>query len=512
MTVTRKKKWHFSLPANPRILNLPVRYARSRKPTPRGAAGKRSSCDSRRDMAENITRLEALFDRERVFSKCDDVKGDRGGAIPVLRFGNHGGEGTGAASFPEDERWRFQAEVLRAECNLLRMEKEIAVRKLDRSRAYVERTLRSAIEALISGKKKICEGKKNAASVLEDGIENLVGKLKELGRSSRARESAAGSHKKCQNFDQQMTVLQRRLDKLDSLSETRTEKIKKTASGESLSKVDHLAAANRGGSQVEVLRRRMEGLSKDVMLDRMERESISILPVADSSASSSSSVSKQAECLGDYVPFIRQANHEVSSRKEGSGGRACSGHCKAVVWRVVEQVRAETEQWSQMQEMLGQVRDEMEELQAARDFWEDRARSWDSQNQSLGSAVQEWRQRAVSWEAKATELQLKVSMLRDEVHRLNKALGTTESMGARHLQPQVLSSQEEAEKRVLICSLKENDHLGSADACVDRRKKLHSCIGSRIRRSPLRDIGNSIRQNHGKAVFSLGYHMSGSSD
>lgn len=55
--------------------------------------------------------------------------------------------------------------------------------------------------------------------------------------------------------------------------------------------------------------------------------------------------------------------------------------------RVVEQVRAETEQWSQMQEMLGQVRDEMEELQASRDFWEDRALDSDHQIQLLHSAV-----------------------------------------------------------------------------------------------------------------------------
>lgn len=55
--------------------------------------------------------------------------------------------------------------------------------------------------------------------------------------------------------------------------------------------------------------------------------------------------------------------------------------------RVVEQVRAETEQWSQMQEMLGQVRDEMEELQASRDFWEDRALDYDHQIQLLHSAV-----------------------------------------------------------------------------------------------------------------------------
>lgn len=65
----------------------------------------------------------------------------------------------------------------------------------------------------------------------------------------------------------------------------------------------------------------------------------------------------------------------------------CSGQCKAVVQRVVEQVRAETEQWSLMQEMLGQVREEMEELQASRDFWEDRALNSDYQIQTLHNSV-----------------------------------------------------------------------------------------------------------------------------
>ena len=55
--------------------------------------------------------------------------------------------------------------------------------------------------------------------------------------------------------------------------------------------------------------------------------------------------------------------------------------------RVIEQVRAETEQWSQMQGMLGQVKKEMEELMASRDFWENRALDSDCEIQSLNSAV-----------------------------------------------------------------------------------------------------------------------------
>jgi hypothetical protein len=40
-----------------------------------------------------------------------------------------------------------------------------------------------------------------------------------------------------------------------------------------------------------------------------------------------------------------------------------------------------------MQGILGQVRKEMEELQASRDFWEDRALDSDFEIQSLNSAV-----------------------------------------------------------------------------------------------------------------------------
>lgn len=65
----------------------------------------------------------------------------------------------------------------------------------------------------------------------------------------------------------------------------------------------------------------------------------------------------------------------------------CSGRCKAIVRKIVDQVRAETEQWSQMQEMLRKVRGEMEELQASRDCWENRANNSEYEIQSLKQAV-----------------------------------------------------------------------------------------------------------------------------
>jgi len=85
--------------------------------------------------------------------------------------------------------------------------------------------------------------------------------------------------------------------------------------------------------------------------------------------------------------FIFKLGYTLPQETMSRDDNLCSGRCKAVVRRIVEQVRIETEQWSQMQEMLGQVRKEMEELQASRDFWEDRALKSDYQIQSLRTDV-----------------------------------------------------------------------------------------------------------------------------
>lgn len=52
----------------------------------------------------------------------------------------------------------------------------------------------------------------------------------------------------------------------------------------------------------------------------------------------------------------------------------CS-YCKEVMRRVLEQVRAETDHWNEMQVMVEKVRVEMEELQVSRDLWRRRASS-----------------------------------------------------------------------------------------------------------------------------------------
>ncbi|CAK9164702.1 unnamed protein product [Ilex paraguariensis] len=104
------------------------------------------------------------------------------------------------------------------------------------------------------------------------------------------------------------------------------------------------------------------------------------------------------------------------------------------------QVRTETEQWSQMQAMLGQVREEMEMEE-----------------------VQEWRQKALTFETKANELQTEISAIKGELEKLrmveNKEATTTTDL------PLVsLGKEREKEKHVLHCDLKENHHTNDKES------------------------------------------------
>nr|XP_011459502.1 PREDICTED: cingulin isoform X2 [Fragaria vesca subsp. vesca] len=503
VTATRRpKRLYPPAPPTPKILHLP-RRPRRRTPKSSVAAfhGKPAPPTS---VEDNKGKLVALFDQERVFSKD---------GFPIVlveterrRERVSEEEGGGAdVEVAEEEKWRFQAEMLRAECNLLRMEKEIVVKKMERIRVKMERTLNSAVHTLVSGRKKISEGR-NATMVLEEEIQQLVQKLEKLQRNLGAKGMKV---RKSSNLDKQACLLQRRLEKFRGTSDEICVKEIQEMAEASLSikpsyrrTDDNLVSS--GKSNVEILRRRMEGLSNGMLLKRMKEEYGSMLSTANNSVASSASSSKR----------IESTDLSSSLEKESHDEKVCSGRCKAIVRRIVEQVRAETEQWSQMQEMLGQVREEMEELQASRDFWEERALDSDYHIQSLTSTVQEWREKAVSSESKARGLQEQVSSLHVELNSLRK--GEKTKLKKENRSPNPWDPQNEMEKRVLICHLKENHctkeySSKQREALLESKGKPDSCTNRTpiaphaLKISPFRDIGNSsmsLRQ-HSRAVFPL---------
>ncbi|GMH11477.1 hypothetical protein Nepgr_013318 [Nepenthes gracilis] len=110
-----------------------------------------------------------------------------------------------------------------------------------------------------------------------------------------------------------------------------------------------------------------------------------------------------------------------------------------------------------MQEMLEQVREEMEELQASQDFWEDRAPDSDHKIQSIHSLVQEWKQKALSLEMEKNQLQEQVRLLREELKilRMKQGCGGMESKELVTLSWKMLPHVKE--KRVLTCLEKVNN-------------------------------------------------------
>ncbi|XP_047318491.1 uncharacterized protein LOC124921837 [Impatiens glandulifera] len=344
LPATRKSKWHLAPPPppTPRILNLPRRFRRRR--TCRTAAAASSSSYGGRPVIvsgrDPDVKLEPLLDRERKFAE---------NSIPVVAEER---EINGGGGFVE-EKWKFQAEILRAECNFLRMEREIALKKLERNRTQMEITLRSAVESLVSGRKKIYEGKSSLNEVLEEEIEYLeemLGQLLQTGSYAAANDLKV---KKCINFDKKAVLLRRRLESL-------------------------------GGC----------------LLPDEKRSAVKENESASASASAASDEKS-----------IRSVSEEEEKKKMSCS----SGRCKSIVKRIVEQVRAETDQWSQMQEMVGRVRDEMEELQLCREFWEDRALDSEFETRSLRNMVEEWRQKAMSFEEKARDLETEASLLREKL-------------------------------------------------------------------------------------------------
>ncbi|CAK9164707.1 unnamed protein product [Ilex paraguariensis] len=474
-------------------------------------------------------KLESLFDQERAFSRTAPIV-----LLNSSERRERVEECEESGGFLE-EKWRFQAEILRAECNFLRMEREFALKKLERNRVQMERTLRSAVRTLVSGRNKIYEGE-NVNTVLEEEIEDLAEKLEELRRSSGVVDFEV---RDCSNFDKQASLLQRRLGKLGGLSDEKCVKEIQELAESSLSintihEIDNESfdLSSKGNNrstdnvQMEILRKHMEGLPKG-LLDRMEEEYGSMLSTtANSSVDSSASTSKRIECLDSSSFSTRHLHQELVSREEIK----CSGHCKAMLRRIMEQVRTETEQWSQMQAMLGQVREEMEELHASRDFWQNQALDCDYEIQSLRSTVQEWRQKALTFESKANELQTEISAIKGELEKLRMAENekhvlhcplkenhhtndkeskkkianqksrieqTREILTTRDLPPISLGKQIEKEKRILILRLKENHHAddkGSKQDNLGDGRQRATTRGNglmALKRSPFRDIGNS---------------------
>ena len=126
--------------ATPRIINLNL----ARRSGGGGRPGRGAGRAQHRPAPQPSVNLGALFEMERRVRGLESAPASP--PPPCSRAPARSQEDDGE----QEEKWRFQAEILRAECNFLRMEREVALRKLDRHRGQMEAALKSAVETLVS--------------------------------------------------------------------------------------------------------------------------------------------------------------------------------------------------------------------------------------------------------------------------------------------------------------------------------------------------------------------------
>ncbi|XP_072982666.1 uncharacterized protein [Typha latifolia] len=347
--------------------------------------------------------------------------------------------------------------------------------------ALIDQERQERAESLVSGRKKI-DGRSDDVEVALDEIEKV---RKVSGSSARLRRSYG------RNFDRQVSALRRGLEKL-AADEACVKEIHEISSAPPDKK-----QTEEELSDVEMLKRKMEGLSKGMM--EMMEEYGNLLSATNSDTNSSrregcgkKSSSKRSnghmrvrkKVHGHYEQRLEEQKQALVEEWAVASVGSCCDYRK-VVGRIMEQVRSETEQWTQMQAMVEQVRLEMQDLQSSRDLWKRRAIAADVNIRSLHAQVQEWQHRAQVSGSNADKLQKQVSQLQNKlrllkVEHLNHASSRDHSESNRsgfvtskiHQQESLVPSKEK-EKHVLVCRVKNSP-------------------SNFLRRSPMQDIGNLL--------------------
>ncbi|KAL6867390.1 hypothetical protein ACP4OV_015414 [Aristida adscensionis] len=502
--------------ATPRVINLNL-ARRSGGGRPSRSAGRAQPQQPRAAAPVN---LGALFEMERRVRGLESAPASPPPPPPPCQRSQEEDDGE---QQQEEEKWRFQAEILRAECNFLRMEREVALRKLDRHRGQMEAALKSAVETLVTGRKKIDgKGDVGVAAALDEGIEDLEEMMEELRVEKESGRRAMSGPRALQrshgrNFDRQASSLRRRLEKMPPAdAEPCVKDIREIAlpvaplppPQPAVHSDDDEHAHSANTSDVEMLRMKMEGMSKG-MRERMAEYSRRLEAVAGGgnpgcqagkcgnrhsrmgSAGSQRSWSGGSAASTGVVPSARDSRSSIQSvaaekhhqqqkimaeecKLVGSGS-CCD--CREIVGKVMEQVKAETEQWTEMQDMLEQVRLEMQELQSSKDTWQHRALASEISLRSLNSQMLEWKHRAQVSDQQVEELRRKISELESKLHTFK----------AHFPSPTVPTKDEWSE----VCKMEnprtKPQHQRSQECGKEKEKHVLIC---RVKRSPFREIGN----------------------
>lgn len=137
------------------------------------------------------------------------------------------------------------------------------------------------------------------------------------------------------------------------------------------------------------------------------REELDLRPLKDEQADVAHALQKEENC---YC-FGRRSQQTLAEEM----------YCKEAIRRIVQQVEAEIEQWSQMQDLLRNLQREFEGLSEWQKLWEDRALRAESQLKCLQEEVHKWRCRAQSTKEELVMLRCEKQILKNQINMIEDA-------------------------------------------------------------------------------------------
>ncbi|KAI5058323.1 hypothetical protein GOP47_0026493 [Adiantum capillus-veneris] len=332
------------------------------------------------------------------------------------------------------EYWKLQVDVLAAECKLLRVEKELAIRR------WNQNCLNDAVSYPLNANLEPCfkEGR------------NSNNAVKDLSNS----RNAAGKHYTHEfQTKEALQDASKKLHDMSYISNCFTQEALRR-----LEEISHRSSCRRVPPEdpTEALQKRLQGLLLAARTPALEPESQmhstsdltfhDAWEYADLSGSTAKTMAnarcfaetaalkKQLDFMSlglsqtkDAAAYIRREYRSMLSEERGSlplrgadqivGEETC---CKAAIRQIVAQVQAENEQWSQIQDILRCLQEEMEILIQTRDYSEKRAARAEAQLLSFKKMAHDWRCRARSAEEEVIVLQSERDALKLRIQNMKQ--------------------------------------------------------------------------------------------
>ncbi|CAM6038932.1 unnamed protein product [Sphagnum compactum] len=328
----------------------------------------------------------------------------------------------------KEQAWRREAAVLKARCEILKMEKELAQQRwkegCEQMTQAVEmaHSLRAAVESILEPmqKKRVAVSEESpppntpssCMAEEEKKRQSVEGLLVE--RLERKQQTCSDDRSGQQKLDSRAELLQ--LESRAMVLQNRTDILLQHKS-ELMNKDSSSFNSMKGYCEQQKSQRTRKGMMRSASISTMSMKTIEeenrVLALNDAPLNSMSTKAPKSKKAIDHL--LKQKEDECILEE----AQAKEVQTKETVRKILAQIQVEAEQWTQVQDVLKHVCTEMATLQQARQGWEKRALNAESQAAAWQLKGDEWRVKAQTAQQRIKEVELQMVQLQETVQDVN---------------------------------------------------------------------------------------------